>query len=104
MASSTQIERKSSDSDDTTYSYNESPTHEFIKDEPNDVDSDATLYSSDKEAAPKKFMVNLEFFEKELYNIHHEIADTRVLAKMMDHHVKPKPKPYVLILDHPATA
>ncbi|KAF7823650.1 uncharacterized protein G2W53_021794 [Senna tora] len=52
MASSGQIERNSLDSYDTTYSYIESPTHKFIKDEPNDADSDETLYSSDKEAAP----------------------------------------------------
>ncbi|KAF7832090.1 uncharacterized protein G2W53_014423 [Senna tora] len=52
MASSAEIERKFSDFDDTIYSYNESPTHHFIKEEPNDADSEETPYSSDKEAAP----------------------------------------------------
>ncbi|KAF7842135.1 uncharacterized protein G2W53_004433 [Senna tora] len=55
MASSVLVMRTSLDFDDTIYSYNESPTHHFIKEEPNDADSDETPYSSDKEAAPKLF-------------------------------------------------
>ncbi|KAF7844053.1 uncharacterized protein G2W53_000958 [Senna tora] len=30
------------------------PTHHFIKEEPNDADSDETPYSFDKEAAPER--------------------------------------------------
>ncbi|KAF7841392.1 uncharacterized protein G2W53_003690 [Senna tora] len=44
MASSTPVTRTSLDFDDTIYSYNESPTHHFIKEEPNDVDSYETLF------------------------------------------------------------
>ncbi|KAF7812447.1 uncharacterized protein G2W53_033423 [Senna tora] len=41
---------------------------------------------------------------KELYELHCAIVDTRALVKMVEHHVKPKPKPYVLIQDPPVEA
>ncbi|KAF7839519.1 uncharacterized protein G2W53_008001 [Senna tora] len=53
MASSALVMRTTLDSNDTIYSYNESPTHHFIKEEPNDADSDETPYCSDKEATPE---------------------------------------------------
>ncbi|KAF7808443.1 uncharacterized protein G2W53_035186 [Senna tora] len=92
--------------------FNESPTHHFIKEEPNDADSDETPYSSDKEAAPELNLDNhpiatsplahinaqleeihgeLRVVRKELYEVHCAIVDTRALVKMVEHHVKPKP-------------
>ncbi|KAF7843854.1 uncharacterized protein G2W53_000759 [Senna tora] len=92
MTSSALVTRTSIDSDDTIYSYNESPIHHFIKEEPNDADSDETPYSSDKEATP------------ELYEVHCAVVDINALVKMVEHHVKPKPMPYVPIQDPPAEA
>ncbi|KAF7815025.1 Transposon Ty3-I Gag-Pol polyprotein [Senna tora] len=93
------------------------------KEKSNDADSDETPYSSDKEAAPEvnpdhhpiatstlahisvqleEIRGELRAVRKELNSIHREIDDTRVLVKMVDHHVKPKPKPYVHIPVPPA--
>ncbi|KAF7808440.1 uncharacterized protein G2W53_035183 [Senna tora] len=112
-------------SDDTIYSYNEPPTHHFIKEEPNDADSDETPYSSDKEPDPEvnpnnhsiatsqlahinaqleEIRGELRVVQKELYEVHYAIANTRALVKMVEHHVKPKPKPYVPMQDPPAEA
>ncbi|KAF7812256.1 uncharacterized protein G2W53_033232 [Senna tora] len=119
------ITRTSLDSDDTIYSYNESPTHHFNKEEPNDADSNETPYFSDKEAAPevnpdnhpiatstlahfnvqlKEIHGELRVVRKELYELHCAIVDTRALVKIVEHHIKPKPKPDVPIQDPPAEA
>ncbi|KAF7833038.1 uncharacterized protein G2W53_015371 [Senna tora] len=119
------VTRTSLDSDDTISSYNESPTHHFIKEEPNDADSNETPYSFDKEADPEvnpdnhpittsplahinaqleEIRVELRVVQKELYELHCAIVDTRALVIVVENHVKPKLKPYVPIQDPPVEA
>ncbi|KAF7834732.1 uncharacterized protein G2W53_009591 [Senna tora] len=116
MTSSALVMRTSLDFDDTIYSYNESPTHHFIMEEPNNADSDETPYSSYKEATPtvnpdnhpiatsplahinaqlEEICGELSVVRKELYEVHCAIFDTIALVKMVELHVKPKPKPYL---------
>ncbi|KAF7807708.1 uncharacterized protein G2W53_039869 [Senna tora] len=102
MAYSALVTSMSLDSNDTIYSYNECPTHHFIKEEPNDADSNETPYSSDKEAAPEVNPNNHPIATSPLAHINAQLEEIRV--KMVEHPVQPKPKPYVPIQDPPAEA
>ncbi|KAF7808261.1 uncharacterized protein G2W53_035004 [Senna tora] len=88
MASSALVTTMSLDSDDIVYSYNESPTSPLAH----------------INVQLEEIRGELRVVREELYEVHCAIADTRALVKMVERHVKPKPKPHVPIQYPPAEA